>query len=196
MPKVITSKEMDLLKGKKKLNRLDAYRMRQKLQAIAEALNEYGSSKYLRSFNVKVLNQWLTLLGVVDSVYEELLEEKEKQQGVFTYKARGTKSYKLIPSKKLRRLFPFNFGSPQQVYRITFEKRGHKNYYWREIIGEEFPGEDVYDPIRGIKGGYIRKVLKQAIDTGTVSQIPDNKKEAITLGRIRELIDRSLNHNT
>lgn len=69
-------------------------------------------------------------------------------------------------------------------YKIRYKKIGEKRYYWKESDNSPFSKmmEKPTYPIIGIKGRYIRRVLRAAVERNI---IPANESKAITLFEIR-----------
>jgi len=84
---------------------------------------------------------------------------------------------------------------PVTLYRfkIRHKKIGNERYYWKERDNSPFSQgmEKPTYPIVGIKGGYVRRVLRAAIERKI--SIPDDESEAITLPEIRRRLRSETN---
>lgn len=82
---------------------------------------------------------------------------------------------------------------PVAVYRfkIRHKKIGNERYYWKQRDNSPFSEimEKPTYPIIGIKGGYVRRVLRAAVERKI--SIPDHESEAVTLSEIRRRLIRN-----
>ncbi len=84
----------------------------------------------------------------------------------------------ILPSLNLEAAIVYRF-------KIRHKKIGNERYYWKQRDNSPFSEsmEKPTYPIIGIKGGYIRRVLRAAIERNT--SIPDHGSKAVTLYEIR-----------
>ncbi|MGH9923643.1 MAG: hypothetical protein ACRD38_12920 [Nitrososphaerales archaeon] len=70
-------------------------------------------------------------------------------------------------------------------FKIRYKKIGNERYYWKQRDNSLFSEsmEKPTYPIVGIKGGYVRRVLRAAIERDI--GIPDHESNAVTLSEIR-----------
>jgi|GEM_PF-4600471 len=78
-------------------------------------------------------------------------------------------------------------------FKIKYKKIGSERYYWKERDNSPFSEsmEKPTYPIVGIKGGYVRRVLRAAIERKI--SIPNNESEAITLTEVRRKLRSGTN---
>ncbi len=84
---------------------------------------------------------------------------------------------------------------PVTVYRfkIRHKKIGNERYYWKERDNSPFSQvmEKPTYPLIGIKGGYVRRVLRAAIERNV--SIPSYESKAVTLSEIRRRLRSETN---
>jgi hypothetical protein len=148
-------------------------KMARMLDELPTDLKQIMWSRHLMKVHLRKIMTWKIIREMINMFYDELYDEYEKAR--------------------------LNMSDFMEIFKICVGKKGSKNYYWRESIslkdGDIFEVfEDPYFPIRGIKGGYIRTILKKAIDADVVLEIPNNKDKAWDLEKIRTAIERRLGH--
>ncbi len=130
-------------------------------------------SRHLKKVHLRKIMVWKIIREMINLFYVDLYDEYERARS-------GMSGYK-------------------EIFKMRVGRKGSKNYYWRESISPKHEDiveafEDPYFPIRGIKGGYIRTILKKAIDADAVREIPNSKDKAWDLEKIRTEIERRLGH--
>lgn len=143
------------------------------LDELPTDLQNIMYSRHLKKVHLRKIVEWTTIREMINMFCDDLCAEYEKAG--------------------------LNMSDFKEIFKIRVEKRGSKNYYWRESISPKHEDifeafEDPYFPIRGIKGGYIRTILKKAIDTEVILQMPYSENKAWDLGKIRETIERHVGH--
>ena len=140
------------------------------LDELPRDLSSIIHSRHLKKIHLRKLETWFKIRERINGFYNELYDE-----------------YTNITA---------NISESKELYIVRLVRKDSKNYYWREPLTSpthedivEF-FEDRYFPIRGIKGGYIRKILKEAIDKVVIIELPSDKKKAWSLSRIQEEIGR------